>query len=193
MLLLSTIYLHRSGPSRRYWPQLTFELDRPQSGGDITTLLMKRSLESDPDEEAQGSESKSILLQNNLPVTSTESGSIVCSIPPCSKHPKQFSTTKDFEAHYYRYHGFVCSECKRTFPTEHILNLHVTENHDSFAQAKKARGDKIYGCFVPTCDRFCSEERTRRRHVIDKHGYPPNYYFKVVKYGLQRGQISLLG
>jgi hypothetical protein len=35
-----------------------------------------------------------------------------------------------------------CSECSKNFPTGHLLNLHIEENHDPLAAAMRARGDK---------------------------------------------------
>lgn len=71
-------------------------------------------------------------------------GAFTCTMPPtCSQHPHYFKTVEEFEHHYYKYHGFSCSVCHRVFPSQIILELHITENHDSFAQARRARGDKI--------------------------------------------------
>jgi hypothetical protein len=45
----------------------------------------------------------------------------------------------DLEAHYVSRHTATCSVCARMFPTTRLLNLHVSETHDSFFQAKVAR------------------------------------------------------
>ncbi|ANB14357.1 hypothetical protein AWJ20_5328 [Sugiyamaella lignohabitans] len=178
---------------------------------------------------------------------------ITCNLPPfCHIDPLQFVSLEQFESHYHRFHSYRCSVCHKVFPSEIILELHITECHDAFAGARQARGEKIvsnrsvpislseygvvywgweakeaslwppaagappqtplllslrssrtsrvsdfrltdqYGCLVEGCDRFCSTAQKRRRHVIDKHGYPPQFDFKIIEYGLSRNQNSLL-
>lgn len=39
---------------------------------------------------------------------------------------------------------------------------------------------------------MCSDKKKRRRHVIDKHGYPPEFDFRVVDLGVQPGRTSML-
>jgi len=45
----------------------------------------------------------------------------------------------ELESHYLSRHSATCSVCTRVFPTIRLLNLHVSETHDSFFQAKVAR------------------------------------------------------
>jgi hypothetical protein len=148
---------------------------------------MKRGRE---DDEERG-ERKIYNIDSNQVNVEEDGSCLVCMLPPCNKRPTRFRTNDEFETHYYQLHCMNCSQCGRMFPSEHILNLHITENHDSFSQARKARGDKIYGCMLESCDRFCSEEWKRRRHVIDKHGYPPNFHFGVVKHGLSKKNCNI--
>jgi len=35
-----------------------------------------------------------------------------------------------------------CLECRRNFPTEHFLNLHIEENHDALVSVRRERGEK---------------------------------------------------
>lgn len=154
---------------------------------DGTKLYMKRGREDD-DERGGG---KVYNVDSSQAGVEEDGSCLVCMLPPCNKQPTRFRTNEQFESHYYQLHCMNCSECGRLFPSENILNLHITENHDSFAQARKARGERIYGCLIESCDRFCSEEWKRRRHVIDKHGYPPNFHFGVVKFGLSKKSCNI--
>jgi len=48
-----------------------------------------------------------------------------------------------------------------------------------------------YSCFVEDCERKCSTPQKRRMHLVDKHGYPRNFFFGVTKDGID-GRRSLL-
>lgn len=50
------------------------------------------------------------------------------------------NSVDDFEDHYNSRHAASCSTCSRVFPTSRLLSIHVSEAHDSFFQAKVARG-----------------------------------------------------
>lgn len=52
----------------------------------------------------------------------------------CDAHPgclKSFPTVKQLEKHHYFRHMHKCETCKRSFPSPHILELHVLEAHDT--------------------------------------------------------------
>lgn len=67
---------------------------------------------------------------------------IFCPIVGCGAHLKSLD---DFEDHYNSRHTASCSVCPRVYPTSRLLSLHVSETHDSFFQAKVARGyDMVY-------------------------------------------------
>ncbi len=48
-----------------------------------------------------------------------------------------------------------------------------------------------YACFVEGCERSCATPYKRRRHLIDKHMYPKNFFFAVTRDGID-GRRSLL-
>ncbi|GAW03040.1 zinc finger protein [Lentinula edodes] len=59
--------------------------------------------------------------------------------------------TRELEAHYAKYHAWVCQAAKPTsgtcgnvFPDARLLELHHTECHDPIAAVRKERGEKIY-------------------------------------------------
>lgn len=103
-------------------------------------------------------------------------------LPNCNQRP--FSSYAEFESHYHQQHSNRCHECHRNFPSERYLTIHIAENHDVFNELKKEKGEKTFQCFVEGCDRLCSTPQKRRLHVIDKHGFPKDFYFRVVDYGI---------
>ncbi|KAJ5536351.1 hypothetical protein N7513_009537 [Penicillium frequentans] len=113
-----------------------------------------------------------------------------CALPP-HRETLSFTSYEDYEVHYAQAHVNRCSQCSKNFPTGHFLNLHIEENHDPLAAARRARGDKTYGCFVETCERKCSTPQKRRLHLIDKHMFPRGYNFYIINDGIDK-QTSLL-
>ncbi|KAJ5148799.1 hypothetical protein N7448_000377 [Penicillium atrosanguineum] len=113
-----------------------------------------------------------------------------CALPP-HRETLSFTSYEDYEVHYRQAHVNRCSQCSKNFPTGHFLTLHIEENHDPFASARRARGDKTFGCFIETCDRKCSTPQKRRLHLIDKHMFPRSYNFYIINDGIDR-QTSML-
>jgi hypothetical protein len=70
-----------------------------------------------------------------------------CSLPPHTE-TLVFSTFEEFEVHYAKVHAYRCSECRRNFPTEHFLGLHISENHDPLEDARRAKDEKTVSCKV---------------------------------------------
>jgi hypothetical protein len=66
---------------------------------------------------------------------------IHCSLPP-HREPVAFSSYSAYETHYRDQHTNRCAECRKNFPSAHLLSLHIEEMHDSFVQARKERGDR---------------------------------------------------
>lgn len=62
---------------------------------------------------------------------------VSCPIVGCGA---QLNSLDDFEDHYHARHTASCSVCSRVYPTSRLLSIHVSEAHDSFFQAKVARG-----------------------------------------------------
>ncbi|MCJ1430497.1 hypothetical protein MMC29_008415, partial [Sticta canariensis] len=113
-----------------------------------------------------------------------------CSLPP-HHETLAFPTFEDFEIHYAKEHANRCSECRRNFPTTHFLELHIGENHDPLSEARRARGEKTYRCFVTDCDKICFTPEKRRMHLVDKHMFPKNYDFLVVDSGIDKRSSML--
>ncbi|RMY07450.1 hypothetical protein D0868_05344 [Hortaea werneckii] len=95
-----------------------------------------------------------------------------CHLPP--HKPLSFQGYDEYEAHYQQAHTNRCMDCKGNFPSTHLLELHLAENHDPIIAARREKGEKTYDCFVESCDKVCSDWKKRRSHLIDKHGFPLN-------------------
>ncbi|KAF3071823.1 Zinc finger protein [Trichoderma lentiforme] len=113
-----------------------------------------------------------------------------CSLPP-HKEPLGFRLYSDYETHYHNFHTNRCIECRKNFPTDHLLSIHIEECHDPLARVAREKGEHTYSCFVEGCDRKCMTPQKRRLHLIDKHMYPKNFFFAVTKDGID-GKRSLL-
>ncbi|KAK6207476.1 zinc finger protein [Colletotrichum tabaci] len=113
-----------------------------------------------------------------------------CSMPP-HKEALTFKSYDEYEAHYVKTHTNRCLECGRNLPSEHLLNVHHEECHDSFAAVRRERGEHTYSCFVEGCERKCMTPQKRRMHLIDKHSFPKNYFFALTREGID-GRRSLL-
>lgn len=132
-----------------------------------------------------------------------------CSLPP-HKEPLKFKSYEEYETHYHSFHTNRCLDCRKNFPSEHLLNVHIEEWHDPLVVVKRDRGEhtvslKIarpaklagvlisfqYSCFVEGCERKCLTHQKRRMHLVDKHMYPKNFFFGITKDGID-GRRSLL-
>ncbi|KAL8935815.1 MAG: hypothetical protein Q9211_004495 [Gyalolechia sp. 1 TL-2023] len=113
-----------------------------------------------------------------------------CSLAPHSD-TITFTTFEDFEVHYAQIHTNRCSECQKNFPTEHFLSLHISENHDPLVEARRAREEKTYRCFVEDCDKICSTPHKRRMHLQAKHFFPKDYDFFIVNDGIDKRSSML--
>ncbi|KAK1998275.1 zinc finger protein [Colletotrichum falcatum] len=122
--------------------------------------------------------------------TALEDFAMKCSMPP-HREVLTFKSYDEYEAHYVKTHTNRCLECGRNLPSDHLLNVHHEECHDSFAAVRRGRGEHTYSCFVEGCERKCMTPQKRRMHLIDKHGFPKNYFFAVTKEGID-GRRSLL-
>ncbi|KAJ3730203.1 hypothetical protein C8R42DRAFT_649538 [Lentinula raphanica] len=120
-------------------------------------------------------------------------GSLLCSLPPtCNTNPTALADTQELEAHYAKYHAWVCqaekfgSACGNVFPDARLLELHHTECHDPIAEVRKERGEKIFACFLlpSLCGKVFLTPKARRLHLIAAHGYPKEYFFAVVNKGV---------
>ncbi|XP_059450728.1 uncharacterized protein LOC132181496 [Corylus avellana] len=152
---------------RRFGPESAFFA----SGNIERELLAKQvALDLTEDEKHQ--------LQN---VVSEEGGGFFCPIVGCGTH---LTSLEDFEDHYNARHTASCSVCSRVYPTSRLLSIHVSEAHDSFFQAKVARGYAMYECLVEGCSLKLKNYKSRQQHLVDKHKFPTSFEF------FKKGRLS---
>lgn len=115
---------------------------------------MKRSREPEEDCEPSSTTEQDVAI---VPVSkfvgldtddshSDSTTDIKCSLPGHG-HGMRFATYQDYESHYHKAHSNRCLDCRRNFPSSHILNLHIREFHDALTELRKEKGDHIVsGC-----------------------------------------------
>ncbi|PNX97354.1 zinc finger protein 511-like protein [Trifolium pratense] len=99
---------------------------------------------------------------------------VFCPIVGCGA---RLASMEDFENHYNARHTASCSVCFRVYPTSRLLSIHVSEAHDSFFQAKVARGYDMYECLVEGCGLKFKSYKSRHQHLVDKHKFPTSFEF----------------
>lgn len=87
---------------------------------------------------------------------------------------------------------YECSQCHATLPTSRLLELHVSEAHDSFFAAQAARRLPVFLCLVEGCARkFCTVEE-RKQHLTDHHKFPRHFHFDRLHLKRRKAQIRPL-
>lgn len=109
-----------------------------------------------------------------------------CHIAGCSQ---LFDTLENYEHHYNAFHRNVCSSCKRSFPSTHLLDIHILEWHDSLFQILAAK-QSMYQCLIESCTEKFKTFSDRKKHLVKVHGYPSDFRFDKPK-KLTRHQKNL--
>ncbi len=115
--------------------------------------MAKRSRSPEPEELGESSSTaRSVIHPSTVETASkvqhldSESGEVLvamrCSLPP-HRQALTFATYEEYDVHYAKTHTNRCLECRKNFPTEHFLNLHIEENHDSLFRVRQERGEKM--------------------------------------------------
>ncbi|KAL7889855.1 hypothetical protein AOLI_G00021130 [Acnodon oligacanthus] len=100
-----------------------------------------------------------------------------CHIAGCKQ---LFDTLEGYEHHYNSLHRHVCSNCKRSFPSNHLLDIHILEWHDSLFQVM-AEKQCMYQCLVEGCGLKFQTSKERKDHLITVHSYPSDFRFDRTK------------
>ncbi|XP_075166480.1 zinc finger protein 511 lethal (2) k10201 [Haematobia irritans] len=109
----------------------------------------------------------------------SSSNNIYCNVMNCTL---VFDNVAAYKLHYNRMHRFTCQECKKSgFPTEHLLDIHIIETHDTYFKARLDRGESLYKCYVEECIEIFLSPEERRKHCIEEHKFPANYRFDQAK------------
>lgn len=103
-----------------------------------------------------------------------------CNVPGCNRI---LDNVQAYERHYSRMHRFQCSQCHRMIASDHLLDLHLSEQHDSFFAAKVSahRERAFYACLIKECTRFSFTPEERKDHCIREHSFPPQFRFETKK------------
>ncbi|KAG8227802.1 hypothetical protein J437_LFUL006216 [Ladona fulva] len=96
-----------------------------------------------------------------------------CEVAGCNE---TFTLLYDYEQHYNSFHRYSCKECRKIFPSPHLLDLHIMETHDTYFAVLSER-KPMYQCFVEDCTSKFSNPRERRDHCIKTHRFPPDFRF----------------
>ena len=83
-----------------------------------------------------------------------------CALPPHSES-LVFATYDEYEAHYFKTHTNRCIECRKNFPSAHLLSVHIEEMHDSFVLVKRERGERTVSPAKPCRHRICKDTQTK--------------------------------
>lgn len=63
-----------------------------------------------------------------------------CSLPPHGD-ALSFKSYDEYETHYNKSHVNRCLECRRNFPTDHLLSVHIEEYHDPLVLVQREKGE----------------------------------------------------
>ncbi|KAM7341947.1 zinc finger protein 511 lethal (2) k10201 [Cochliomyia hominivorax] len=102
------------------------------------------------------------------------SGEIFCHVLGCKQI---FDNVASYQSHYNVMHRFICIECKKSLPTEHLLDLHISEQHDSYFKARVERGQRLFKCYLEECKETFANPMERKEHCIKEHKFPSNFRF----------------
>ncbi|XVE67686.1 hypothetical protein DITRI_Ditri09bG0008300 [Diplodiscus trichospermus] len=159
-------YQHDS--SFPYWTsnRRRFDPDSPFfSSGNIERELLAKQVALDLSEEERNQLEK---------IVDKDTRDVFCPIVGCGA---RLTSLEGFEDHYNARHTTSCSVCSRVYPTSRLLSIHVSEVHDSFFQAKVARGYAMYECLVEGCGLKFKSYKGRQQHLVDKHKFPTSFEF----------------
>ncbi|CAG9808903.1 unnamed protein product [Chironomus riparius] len=73
--------------------------------------------------------------------------------------------------------NYTCEFCKKNLLSSHLLDLHVSENHDSFFELQKSRKPS-FQCFLEACQFLSNDSDERKNHCISQHKFPHDFPFE---------------
>lgn len=104
--------------------------DSEASQPEVSLRPVSKYTELDPTAERNGQEPDAAAMR--------------CSLPP-HKEPLSFRSYDEYESHYQKCHAHRCLECRKNFPSEHLLGIHIEECHDPLIVIKRDRGEHTVG------------------------------------------------
>lgn len=103
---------------------------------------------------------------------------ISCNVPSCKQ---DFQTVSAYQSHYNAIHRYFCNECKKNLPTPHLLDLHISESHDSFFAAQSER-KPMFKCYLEECKEVFWNSVERKDHCITGHRFPKDFRFDQINF-----------
>lgn len=88
-----------------------------------------------------------------------------------------FESLEECDSHYFNTHTRECRQCRAVLPNDHLLDLHISEAHDSYFASALERGKAKYSCLIASCKSSFECERARYRHLMEVHLYPRWFRF----------------
>jgi hypothetical protein len=92
-----------------------------------------------------------------------------------------------YEEHKFRAHYHQCSVCGKSYPSDRLLSIHISELHDNYFAALSKRKPS-YCCLVLGCNAMFWNNADRRSHLVKEHEYHPSYDFHNPKRYLQKSR-----
>lgn len=165
----------------------------------VSSGRMKRSREPEEDPDPSSADQQDVAIVRVSKIVGLDADNsngnpipeMKCSLPGHTPG-LAFASYQDYESHYIKAHTNRCLDCRKNFPSSHILDLHIDEFHNVLTELKKERGEATLACFVESCDEKRKAPAERRAHLIERHMYPANYFFAVTKFGIDRRQSMLV-
>src|SRR3569833_827647 len=110
---------------------------------------LKRSRESgdEPAVMGPGSESLDSVAAPKPTIIEIDPAGEPTATPPtnmiCLLHKEKavFTSYADYESHYVKVHVNRCIECRKNFPSPHLLSVHIEDCHDPLVSVKREKGE----------------------------------------------------
>lgn len=99
-----------------------------------------KDIERSPTRNSQLPNAKSLLLDSDTGDEASHRTTMKCSLPP-HRELLAFNSYQEYESHYNTFHTNRCLECRKNFPSEHLLSVHIEESHDPLVRVKRDKGE----------------------------------------------------
>lgn len=116
---------------------------------------------------------KHVCIESAEVCPSKHMGDFACHQQHCNKI---FTSISAYEIHYNSVHRNCCSTCQRRFPNQHLLDLHILEQHDQLFQVTALK-KPMFKCLLENCATVSNSPDKRKQHLISAHKYPANFRF----------------
>ncbi|XP_053670109.1 protein lethal(2)k10201 [Anopheles nili] len=116
-----------------------------------------------------------VLSEIVLSESNPEENDISCNVPDCNFF---CLSVVEYEFHYNSQHRYTCAQCKKSLPNAHLLDIHLSETHDSYFAAQVQSSNRLmYVCFLEECKHRSKDPAERKDHCIREHKFPHNFRF----------------